>query len=68
MEFQPQGGGETGQAYESVSAVYTDPLGIFGTPNYVVNGEIFWGQDRLGMVESRIKELLAAGSTPRTYD
>ncbi|WCK05073.1 2-hydroxychromene-2-carboxylate isomerase [Agrobacterium tumefaciens] len=22
-------------------------LGIFGTPTYVVNGELFWGQDRL---------------------
>ncbi|WP_431285216.1 2-hydroxychromene-2-carboxylate isomerase [Humitalea sp. 24SJ18S-53] len=26
-------------------------IGIFGTPNYVVNGEIFWGQDRLDFVD-----------------
>lgn len=26
-------------------------LGIFGTPTYVVNGELFWGQDRLDFVE-----------------
>lgn len=41
--------------------------GIFGTPNYVVNGEIFWGQDRLDYVELRIKELIEAGATPAGY-
>ncbi|KAH8666927.1 thioredoxin-like protein [Xylariales sp. PMI_506] len=41
--------------------------GMFGTPNYVINGEIFWGQDRLPMVEARIKELVAAGAVPVTY-
>jgi 2-hydroxychromene-2-carboxylate isomerase len=25
-------------------------LGVFGAPSYVVNGEIFWGQDRLDFV------------------
>ncbi|WWC94534.1 hypothetical protein V866_001380 [Kwoniella sp. B9012] len=42
-------------------------LGIFGTPNYVVNGEIFWGQDRLNFVEMRIKELIEAGAKPVKY-
>ncbi|GFZ46870.1 hypothetical protein JCM24511_04090 [Saitozyma sp. JCM 24511] len=42
-------------------------LGIFGTPNYVINGEIFWGQDRLWMVEQRVKELVAARAKPRKY-
>ncbi|WWD03306.1 hypothetical protein V865_001357 [Kwoniella europaea PYCC6329] len=42
-------------------------LGIFGTPNYVVNGEIFWGQDRLNFVEIRIKELIKAGAKPVKY-
>ncbi|WWC89022.1 uncharacterized protein L201_003940 [Kwoniella dendrophila CBS 6074] len=42
-------------------------LGIFGTPNYVVNGEIFWGQDRLTFVEMRIKELVEAGAKPVIY-
>ncbi|KAL7424468.1 hypothetical protein Q5752_000152 [Cryptotrichosporon argae] len=41
--------------------------GIFGTPNYLVNDEIFWGQDRLWMVERRIQELIAAGARPVTY-
>jgi 2-hydroxychromene-2-carboxylate isomerase len=29
--------------------------GVFGAPSYVVNGEIFWGQDRLDFVERVIE-------------
>ena len=29
--------------------------GIFGSPTYVVDGEIFWGQDRLDFVERRLQ-------------
>lgn len=32
-------------------------LGVFGSPSYVVDGEIFWGQDRLDFV----REKLSAG-------
>jgi len=32
-------------------------LGVFGAPSYVIDGEIFWGQDRLDFVERK----LAAG-------
>ena len=32
--------------------------GVFGAPSYVIDGEIFWGQDRLGFVE---RTLAAAG-------
>jgi 2-hydroxychromene-2-carboxylate isomerase len=28
--------------------------GVFGAPSFVVNGEIFWGQDRLDFVERRL--------------
>ncbi len=28
--------------------------GVFGAPSYVVDGELFWGQDRLDFVESRL--------------
>ncbi len=31
-------------------------LGIFGTPNYVLDGEIFWGQDRLEFLDRRLQE------------
>ena len=28
--------------------------GVFGAPSYVVNGEIFWGQDRLEFLQRRL--------------
>jgi carboxymethylenebutenolidase len=28
--------------------------GVFGAPSYVVDGEIFWGQDRLDFVERKL--------------
>lgn len=28
--------------------------GVFGAPSYVVDGEIFWGQDRLDFIERRL--------------
>lgn len=36
--------------------------GVFGSPSYVLDGEVFWGQDRLGMLESA----LASGRPPFT--
>jgi 2-hydroxychromene-2-carboxylate isomerase len=38
-------------------AEYTEEakaLGVFGAPSYVVDGEIFWGQDRLDFVARRL--------------
>lgn len=29
--------------------------GVFGIPSYVVDGEVFWGQDRLEFLEHRLK-------------
>ncbi len=29
-------------------------MGIFGAPSYVIDGEIFWGQDRLDFVQRRL--------------
>jgi 2-hydroxychromene-2-carboxylate isomerase len=31
--------------------------GVFGAPSYVIDGEIFWGQDRLEFVERRLARL-----------
>jgi 2-hydroxychromene-2-carboxylate isomerase len=28
---------------------------VFGAPTYVVNGEVFWGQDRLDFVAEALK-------------
>lgn len=34
-------------------------LGIFGTPNYVLDGEIFWGQDRLEFLDRKLQQRAA---------
>ena len=45
----------------AVAARYADytrearELGVFGAPSYVIDGEIFWGQDRLDFVERRLR-------------
>jgi len=31
-------------------------LGVFGAPTYVIDGEMFWGQDRLDFVERRLAQ------------
>ena len=31
-------------------------LNVFGSPTYIVNKEIFWGQDRLDLLEEKILE------------
>ncbi len=33
--------------------------GIFGTPTYIVNGELFWGQDRLDFIDRALAKLAA---------
>ena len=35
--------------------------GVFGAPSVVIEGEIFWGQDRLDFVQSRLAQGLAKG-------
>jgi 2-hydroxychromene-2-carboxylate isomerase len=35
---------------------------VFGAPSYVLEGEVFWGQDRLGLLE----DALASGRRPYT--
>ncbi len=36
--------------------------GVFGSPSYLLNGELFWGQDRLGLLEDAI----TSGRAPYT--
>jgi 2-hydroxychromene-2-carboxylate isomerase len=38
--------------------------GVFGAPSYVLDGEVFWGQDRLELLDSA----LASGRTPYRSD
>ena len=42
------------QQYEANTARAIE-TGVFGAPSYVVDGEIFWGQDRLEFVEQALR-------------
>ncbi|MEO6407375.1 MAG: 2-hydroxychromene-2-carboxylate isomerase [Burkholderiaceae bacterium] len=44
---------EVQQRYERDTQGAID-LGVFGAPTYVIDGELFWGQDRLDFVERRL--------------
>jgi 2-hydroxychromene-2-carboxylate isomerase len=35
-------------------AAHADALGVFGAPTFVYQGELFWGGDRMGLLESTI--------------
>jgi 2-hydroxychromene-2-carboxylate isomerase len=48
------------QAYDANTQQAID-AGVFGAPSYVIDGEIFWGQDRLDFVQRRLDK---AGPTP----
>jgi 2-hydroxychromene-2-carboxylate isomerase len=64
-EILREGGFDAGllAASESpaVAAIYeAEPasalaVGVFGSPSYVLDGEIFWGQDRLDLLAAALK-------------
>jgi 2-hydroxychromene-2-carboxylate isomerase len=39
-------------------------IGVFGAPTYVFEGELFWGQDRLQMLEWRLTQKLGPPAAP----
>jgi 2-hydroxychromene-2-carboxylate isomerase len=41
------------ERYEAFTQQAID-VGVFGAPSYVIDGEIFWGQDRLDFVERKL--------------
>lgn len=45
-----------GEAYEHHTR-QAIAAGVFGAPSYVLDGEIFWGQDRLDFLERRLQAL-----------
>jgi 2-hydroxychromene-2-carboxylate isomerase len=49
-----QSQGEQGQALADAHTQAAIDAGVFGSPSYVVDGEMFWGQDRLDFVERRL--------------
>jgi 2-hydroxychromene-2-carboxylate isomerase len=42
------------ERYDANTKEATD-LGVFGAPTYVIDGEMFWGQDRLDFVQRRLQ-------------
>jgi 2-hydroxychromene-2-carboxylate isomerase len=46
------------QLYRQFSAE-AEQLGVFGAPTFVVDGELFWGQDRLDFVDRKLDALRA---------
>ena len=48
---------------ERVQALYrqfteeAERLGVFGAPTFVIEGELFWGQDRLEFVDRKLSSL-----------
>jgi len=42
------------ERYENNTAQAIE-AGVFGAPSFVIEGELFWGQDRLDFVERRLK-------------
>lgn len=44
---------EVQQRYEAIAQQAIDAA-VFGAPSYVIDGEIFWGQDRLDFVQAKL--------------
>tara|TARA_B100000925_G_scaffold290554_1_gene276049 strand:- start:954 stop:1550 length:597 start_codon:yes stop_codon:yes gene_type:complete len=45
---------EAEEKYESYTN-FAIKKGVFGAPSYIVDGELFWGQDRLDFVSEKLK-------------
>jgi 2-hydroxychromene-2-carboxylate isomerase len=51
---------ETGSQVQALYKAYSEEaerLGVFGAPTYVLNGERYWGQDRLDFVDRALERL-----------
>ena len=50
-------GGPSDAELDALLEQYTQEAvqaGVFGAPSYVIDGEIFWGQDRLDFLQRRL--------------
>ena len=50
------------QAEYRANGEEAERLGVFGSPTIVIDGELFWGQDRFGFVDRALARKAAAGS------
>jgi 2-hydroxychromene-2-carboxylate isomerase len=55
-----EGSAPVQELYRRFSAE-AETLGVFGAPTFVIDGELFWGQDRLEFVDRRLDALRAGG-------
>jgi 2-hydroxychromene-2-carboxylate isomerase len=58
---------ETSQRVQTLYQAYgeeAEGLGVFGAPTYVLNGERFWGQDRLEFLDRALAALRASCAHP----
>jgi len=53
--FEAYAGGP-GRAELDAVTDEAEAMGVFGVPMYVLDGELFWGGDRLDLVRERLKE------------
>ena len=53
-DFQSWVKGDAGAEHDRIIDE-AETLGVFGVPTMVFNGELFWGTDRIDMLEERIK-------------
>jgi 2-hydroxychromene-2-carboxylate isomerase len=55
---------------ERVQALYrqfseeAEKLGVFGAPTFVLEGELFWGQDRLAFVDRALEAIRIREAQP----
>ena len=61
--IESAGSEATSQAYQAAIAEAVE-AGVFGAPSYVLDGEIFWGQDRLDL----LADALASGRAAYRHD
>jgi 2-hydroxychromene-2-carboxylate isomerase len=54
QRLEQSGASAVGERYDSNTEEATR-LGVFGAPTYVIDGELFWGQDRLDFVQRRLQ-------------
>jgi 2-hydroxychromene-2-carboxylate isomerase len=56
-----QEGSDKVQALYKQYSEEAEAQGVFGAPTFILNGERFWGQDRLGFVDRALDALRAQG-------
>jgi 2-hydroxychromene-2-carboxylate isomerase len=61
-------GSERVQALYRQFSTEAETLGVFGAPTFVIEGELFWGQDRLDFVDRRLDAIRARDVAHRQGD